>query len=803
MTSRRGNAGRDPRGPGSASAQGPFPRSPSAAGGGPPGAAPRRVIYVHGIGAQADPVTLKRQYDAALFGRDVGDRSRLAYWADILHPLPTEAAHFPEAGAETAAGAYAEAALGGDDAAFADDPGFDEAGARRFRERLEAEFADAPAAGDDRTAREAARAGAAPADPLRPTVAPTFDAKILPPSPLRRRLTRWVTGQFIHDVEAYLFHPDTRGAVRDRLRALLVAGGGPYAVVSHSLGTVVAYDVLHEIGRAIDVPLWVTLGSPLGIEEVKDHLAEDLRANRPRRPTVPPSVGLWRNFADPLDPVALDKSLGDDFAPRDERRDVRIVNEHRRRLWGFNPHSGVGYLGDAAVRETVRNAVRTGFDSPTAGFVVAGDLAAEMAGAARRIPVLIELAGAGEGLGADLAARGVRLAGEIAELAGGDAGAAQVDVLRRYVAADLTPREIAELEARHENLGLRRLWKDSEKRALLTVSGDRLQANTAHAGYRATGRGIGWAVLDTGIRADHPHFVTHQNVAAVWNCTRAGRDPTAEGADDRAGHGTHVAGIIAGTELDPPDAAGANGRRPHVGMAPEAKLHVYKVLGDDGRGRDSWIVKALDHVARVNENAPGLKIHGVNLSLGGAFDPEVYGCGHSPICRELRRLWRSGVVVCVAAGNEGTVSVEAIGRGATRLTVDLSIGDPANLEEAIAVGSVHRESPFLHGVSYFSSRGPTADGRPKPDLVAPGEKIESCGVDFDRGGAAYVPQSGTSMACPHVSGLAAAFLSVRREFVGRPDDVKRLLCQHALDLGRDRCHQGAGVPNLIHMLAGT
>ena len=58
--------------------------------------------------------------------------------------------------------------------------------------------------------------------------------------------------------------------------------------------------------------------------------------------------------------------------------------------------------------------------------------------------------------------------------------------------------------------------------------------------------------------------------------------------------------------------------------------------------------------------------------------------------------------------------------------MDLSIGDPANLDEAIAVGSVNKTNPHTYGISYFSSRGPTADGRQKPDLVAPGERILSC-----------------------------------------------------------------------------
>jgi subtilisin family serine protease len=266
-----------------------------------------------------------------------------------------------------------------------------------------------------------------------------------------------------------------------------------------------------------------------------------------------------------------------------------------------------------------------------------------------------------------------------------------------------------------------------------------------------------------------------------------------------------VAGIIAGQEFEPADREQA-----YYGIAPQTQLHVYKVLRDDGEGRDSWIIKALDHIAILNEKSGKLVVHGVNLSLGGPFDAEVFGCGHSPLCEELRRLWRIGVLVCVAAGNEGVANLVTVGPDGRsleqlQLNSDLSIGDPANLEEAIAVGSVHKEFPHLYGVSYFSSRGPTADGRGKPDVVAPGEKIESCNSSFIEQDRAthYIPLSGTSMACPHVSGLLAAFLSVRREFLGRPDEVKRLLLQHAIDLGRDRYHQGAGMPNLIHMLAGT
>ena len=246
-----------------------------------------------------------------------------------------------------------------------------------------------------------------------------------------------------------------------------------------------------------------------------------------------------------------------------------------------------------------------------------------------------------------------------------------------------------------------------------------------------------------------------------------------------------------------------------LGIASKTRLIVYKVLDDQGRGEDASIIKAIDHIFRTNQAYPGLKIHGVNLSLGGPFDPSVYGCGHSPLCKELRDLWRQGVVVCVAAGNEGVVKITSGGEQRDLYT-PLSIGDPANLDDCIAVGSVNADKPHLFGISHFSSRGPTADGRVKPDVVAPGERILSCNSDFAVGKRRpngkerlYREDSGTSMACPHVSGLIAAFLSVRREYIGRPDDVKRILMENCNDLGRERYHQGAGIPNLMKMLMNT
>lgn len=349
---------------------------------------------------------------------------------------------------------------------------------------------------------------------------------------------------------------------------------------------------------------------------------------------------------------------------------------------------------------------------------------------------------------------------------------------------------------------MKRIWRNETKRALLETSVNAVHAGAAHVGYRAYGEDVHWAVLDSGINNAHPHFARFKNIAAEVDCT--GRAVAAGSAPDQNGHGTHVAGIIAGSytfaaTVDTPE-------RIVSGVAPKAKLHIYKVLDAEGSGEDAWIIKALDHIADINERAGRLVIHGVNLSLGGPFDQSTYGCGHTPLCEELRRLWRQGVLVVLAAGNEGFAVLQTLD-GEIDANIDLSIGDPANLQEAIAVGSVHKTNPHTYGVSYFSSRGPTADGRQKPDVVAPGERILSCRHRLGPGAPSpeklYLEMSGTSMAAPHVSGVLAAFLSVRNEFVGETDRVKELLMRNCTDLGRDRFQQGAGLPNLVKMLVGV
>ena len=110
-------------------------------------------------------------------------------------------------------------------------------------------------------------------------------------------------------------------------------------------------------------------------------------------------------------------------------------------------------------------------------------------------------------------------------------------------------------------------------------------------------------------------------------------------------------------------------------------------------------------------------------------------------------------------------------------------------------------------VSFFGSRGPTVDGRPKPDLVARGEQNLSCrtggATPGTTTGELYLRMSGTSTAASPVSGIVACFLSARGEFIGSPDQVKHHLLAHCSDLSRDPMHQGSGMPNLTKMLLNT
>jgi subtilisin family serine protease len=289
------------------------------------------------------------------------------------------------------------------------------------------------------------------------------------------------------------------------------------------------------------------------------------------------------------------------------------------------------------------------------------------------------------------------------------------------------------------------------------------------------GRAIDWDLLEPFLRV--PHTRTHY------------RPPQHDG------HGTHVAGILAANWPEAADTTPLG--EPLVGVCPEIELYDLRVLPDDpaDRADEFTVIAALQFVRHLNAHKDLMVVHGVNLSLSVPHDVANYACGRTPVCEECERAVAAGVVVVAAAGNRGfNKSAEAEG-GALGDYRYISITDPGNADGVITVGSTHRMMPHNYGVSYFSSRGPTGDGRTKPDVVAPGERIESCALN------GYVEtMDGTSMAAPHVSGAAALLMSRHRELIGQPRRIKDILCRTATDLGREPRFQGAGIVDVLRAI---
>jgi hypothetical protein len=421
----------------------------------------------------------------------------------------------------------------------------------------------------------------------------------------------------------------------------------------------------------------------------------------------------------------------------------------------------------------------------------------------------------------------------------------------QYVFATLDAPAIRELVRRDQARGehkidraIYHIWPDFDLKPLIFKSISTVKGDAAHNAFAAFGAEIVWAVIDSGVDGTHPHFAKNGNLDVELPLQH--RDFTGRGKplEDAFGHGTHVAGIIAG-EMDNREMdiiaitryRDENGEprdqertlETISGMAPRCRILSLKVLDDDGKGngtgRASSIMAALQYIQRLNGNGRRLLVHGVNLSVGYDFEPEWFACGQSPLCVEVDRLVRSGVVVVVAAGNSGYGFVQSAQQGIVSAGLDLTINDPGNADLAITVGSTHRDMPHTYGVSYFSSKGPTGDGRMKPDVLAPGEKIVSCASAQmassraaeaakaakapkrtkakgakPRAAAFYREDSGTSMAAPHVSGVIAAFLSIRREFLSRPDEIKRIFLSTATDLHRAPYFQGRGLVDAMRAI---
>lgn len=285
--------------------------------------------------------------------------------------------------------------------------------------------------------------------------------------------------------------------------------------------------------------------------------------------------------------------------------------------------------------------------------------------------------------------------------------------------------------------GVRYVEKDARFHATLAQSAPQVGAPVAwESGY--TGKGVTVAVVDTGIDGTHPDL---KGRIVGWKDFINNR-PTPY---DDFGHGTHCAGIIAGS--------GAASGGKYRGIAPEANLIGVKVLSRDGSGNESDILAGIEYAASTDAQI-------ISLSLGSEEHSQA-------ICDAVSNAVKKGKIVICAAGNSGPESG--------------TIGCPSDNEDAITVGAV---DPMDYLCS-FSSRGPAKNGAIKPDVVAPGFQVISCRAGGIRDNKAishyYLAESGTSMACPMVSGTVA--LMVQKDPTLTCAEAKEILQKTARHLG--------------------
>jgi len=249
-----------------------------------------------------------------------------------------------------------------------------------------------------------------------------------------------------------------------------------------------------------------------------------------------------------------------------------------------------------------------------------------------------------------------------------------------------------------------------------------------------TGKGIRIALLDSGV---FEHIDLQNRIVYFKDYINQKEFPY-----DDNGHGTHIAGIMAGN-------GHANDEK-IMGMAPKAELLVFKILDEKGNGKTFDALKALDWIL---EHHKQYHIRILNFSMG--YKPNANEKMQNLLLEKLSRLWEEGVVVVTAAGNNGPK--------------DATITVPGILREVITVGACENASVYQTTVADYSGRGPTNCCIVKPEILAPGTEIVSLS-NYKNG---YEKKSGTSMSAPIVSGTLALALEKKPQL--SPEEIKILL----------------------------
>jgi serine protease AprX len=311
------------------------------------------------------------------------------------------------------------------------------------------------------------------------------------------------------------------------------------------------------------------------------------------------------------------------------------------------------------------------------------------------------------------------------------------------------------------------------------VSIDASGSKAARKRYGVRGKGVTVAVIDSGVQPNPD--LPAESIRGFVDFVNGQTQPY-----DDYGHGTHVAGIIAGN--------GAQSWGYVTGAAPNASIVALKVLDGTGRGTTSNVLAALDWVL-ANHAAYNIRV--VNLSIG---HPIYEAAATDPLVQAVEELSREGIVVVVASGNLANKNAEKLPKYGT-------VTSPGNAPSAITVGAVNTNGTLRRSddfVADFSGRGPTRfDNSIKPDIVAPGYAIVSTiptGSYLQRtyptlAGYGYMRLNGTSMATPVVAGAAALVLSANPGLSAHA--VKAVLEYTAQRLpGKNVMTQGAGEVNM-------
>jgi serine protease AprX len=307
----------------------------------------------------------------------------------------------------------------------------------------------------------------------------------------------------------------------------------------------------------------------------------------------------------------------------------------------------------------------------------------------------------------------------------------------------------------------------------------------------ATGENIGVAVVDTGIASDHPDFMSAPKKGTSRVLTSVATNPYAENHGDSYGHGTHVAGIIAGNGANRSSKDSLYGD--YAGVAPDADLVNVKIADEEG---NATVLDAIYGLQFVIDKKDEYNIRVANLSFESAAK-DSYKI--DPLDAAAEAAWFNGIVVVAAAGNRGTAS-------------DAVKHAPGNDPYVITVGAVDDKGTNTitdDALAGWSSRGKTQDGFSKPDVVAPGNRIVStlaanskfasmcpvCIVSNE-----YIRAGGTSMAAPMVSGGVADLLQAHPSWT--PNQVKAVILAtdraiaggaSELSLKSAIAHSGSGV----------